>query len=125
MTDLVSPASEFGLPLECVVAFPADNEVLWRITLHQDPSLFDFFSFAQMGDPNRGPAILAVGVSMYSTQSQAEAMRDRFRRGQFVVAVRLAPQKGFSLARTRRTPGHHTVWGTAEKLLAAARETAE
>jgi hypothetical protein len=125
MTDLVQPASAFGLPPECVVAFPADDEVLWRITRHEEPSLFDFFSFAKMGDPNRGPAILAVGVSMYSTQSQAEAARDRFRRGQFVVPVRLPHNGGFSVARTRRTPGHHTVWGTPEKLLAAARETAE
>lgn len=125
MPDLVRPASEFGLPSEAVVAFPADNEVLWRITLHEEPSLFDFVSFARMGDPNRGPAILAAGVSMYSTKSQAEATRDRFRRGQFVVPVQLIRQEGFSLARTRRTPGHHTVWGTPEKLLAAARDTAE
>lgn len=118
--DLAPLPAALGLRPGSIVAVPSDGEILWRITAGVEPVKADFLSMAALGDPNRGPAILTLGVSMFSTREQAEQVRDRFRRGQHVVAVRLPGGHGFSLARTGRTPGHHTVWGTPDDLLAVA-----
>ena len=117
--DLVSPPGRFGLGSKCVVSVPADGEMVWRITTDLDPVVDDFLSFAALGDPERGPAILALGVSVYSTRQQAEQIRDAFRRSQHVAAIELPANRGIHLARTGRTPGHHTVWGKPDRLLAA------
>jgi hypothetical protein len=117
--DLVSPPGHFGLGSKCVVAVPADGEIVWRITADLEPAVDDFLSFAALGDPNRGPAILSLGVSVYSTRQQAEQIRDAFRRGQHVVSIELSADLGIHLARTARTPGHHTVWGKPDRMLAS------
>jgi hypothetical protein len=122
--DLVSPPGRFGLGSKCVVAVPAEDEIVWRIAANLEPAINDFLSFAPLGDPDRGPTILSLGVSVYSTRQQAEQIRDEFRRGQHVVAIELAANRGIHLARTGRTPGHHTIWGKPDRLLAAAVRTA-
>jgi hypothetical protein len=123
--DLVPPPGGFGLGSKCVVAVPVDGETVWRISAGPEPAVRDFLSFAALGDPDRGPAILSLGVSVYSTRRQAQQIRDRFRRGQHVVAIQLPVNGGIHLARTGRTPGHHTVWGKADRLLAAVVGSAE
>jgi hypothetical protein len=107
------------------VAIPADGETVWRITADPEPAVNGFRSFAELGDPDRGPTILSLGVSFYSTREQAEQIRDRFRRGQHVVAVRQPGNRGIQIARTGRTPGHHTIWGKPDRLFAAAARSAE
>ncbi len=123
--DLVSPPGRFGLGSKCVVAVPADGEIVWRITADLEPAADDFLSFAASGDPDRGPAILSLGVSVYSTRQQAEQIRGAFRRGQYVVAIELPANRGIHLARTGRTPGHHTVWCKPDRMLAAVVGSAE
>ena len=123
--DLVPPPTHFALDPKCVVAAPADGETVWRITAAREPALDDFLSLAALGDPNRGPAILTLGVSVYATQQQAEQIRDRFRRGQHVIGIQLPPNAGIHIARTGKTPGHHTIWATPDRLLAAAAMSAE
>jgi hypothetical protein len=122
--DLAPTPSSLGLAPGSIVAVPANGEILWRITLGEDPVTSDFLSMTALGDPNRGPAILTLGVSMFSTRGQAARIRDRFRRDQHLVAVGLSVGRGFSLARTGKTPGHHTVWGEPDRLLAAALDSA-
>ena len=123
--DLGPPPARFGLGSGCVVAVPAEGEIVWRITADSEPVVDDFLSFAALGDPHRGPAILSFGVSVYSVRQQAEQIRNRFRRGQHVVAIQLPANRGIHLARTGRTPGHHTIWGSPDRLLAAVVGSAE
>jgi hypothetical protein len=123
--DLAPSPESLGLERGTIVAVPASGETLWRITTKAGPSRSDFLSVAALGDPNRGPAILTLGVSMFATREQAEQIRDRFRLGQHVRALLLPSNRGFSIARTGRTPGHHTVWGTPEDLLAVTLGTAD
>ena len=123
--DLVRPPESFGLGAKCVVAVPADGETVWRITAGPEPAVGDFLSIAALGDPDRGPAILSLGVSVCSTRDQAEQIRDKFRRGQHVLAVQLPANGGFHLARTGRTPGHHTVWAKPDRLVQAVVGSAE
>jgi hypothetical protein len=123
--DLVSPPGRFGLGSTCVVAVPAEGEIVWRITAELEPAVNDVLSFAALGDPDRGPTILSLGVSVYSTEQQAEQIRDAFRRGQHVVPIKLAPNSGMHLARTGRTPGHHTIWAKPDRLLSVVVRTAE
>jgi hypothetical protein len=115
--DFAPLPAALGLETGSVVAVPANGETLWRITVGPEPTKADFLSVAALGDPNRGPAILTLGLSVFASRQQAEQIRDRFRRGQHVSAVSLPANRGFSIARTGRTPGHHTVWGTPDDLL--------
>jgi hypothetical protein len=104
------------------LAAPAEGQLLYRITVRETPSVHDFLSSRDKHDPQkRGEYwFLYVGLSMFADAAQAEAIRDRFRQGQHVAEIPLAPDRGFMLARTRRTPGHYTVWGRPEDLLEVA-----
>jgi hypothetical protein len=104
------------------MAAPASDQVLHRITVREAPSVHDFLSNRDKHDPQMPGEywFIYVGLSMFETSTQAEAIRDRFRQGQHVAAVPLYEDHGLMLARTRRTPGHYTVWGDPEVLLALA-----
>jgi hypothetical protein len=121
--DLAPSPEALGLQAGTTVAVPAQGQTLWRITTEATPGTADFLSMAALGDPNRGRAILTLGVSMFATRKQAEQIRDRFRRGQHVSAVSLLANRGFSIARTGGhqgiTPfGDHPIRGSPDGLLA-------
>ncbi len=85
------------------------------------PSILDFLSNRDKESPRmRGEDwLLYSGISVFETREQAEALRDRIQRhqGRDVYEVPLPPGFGFMIARTRRTPGHHTLWGRPRDLL--------
>jgi hypothetical protein len=122
MTDLAPRPHDVGLGPDFIVAVPADGQVLYRITADATPKVHDFLSKRDKHDPQMRQEhwLLYVGLSMFAEEAQAEAIRDRFRPHQHVAEVHLRTKRGFSLARTGKTPGHHTVWGKPEDLLAAA-----
>ena len=122
MTDLAPRPQDVGLAPHVIVVIPAAGEVLYRITVDATPKVHDFLSKRDKHDAQiRGEHwLLYVGLSMFADEAQAEAIRDRFRPHQHVAEVELRPGRGITLARTGKTPGHHTVWGRPEDLLAAA-----
>lgn len=70
--DLAPSPAALGLQAGTIVAVPAEGQTLWRIITEATPARADFLSGAELGDPNRGPAILTLGVSMFATRKQAE-----------------------------------------------------
>ena len=122
MADVAPRAQDAGLDPGWIVVLPADGHVLNRITVDPTPKVHDFLSKRDKHDPQlRGEHwLLYIGLSMFADAAQAEAIRDRFRPHQHVAEVPLRKGRGFTLARTGKTPGHHTVWGGPEDLLAAA-----
>jgi hypothetical protein len=122
VTDLAPRAFDAGLDASWIVVIPAGGQILYRITGDATPKVHDFLSKRDKHDPQmRGEHwLLYVGLSMFADEAQAEAIRDRFRPHQHVAEVPLRGGRGFTLARTGKTPGHHTVWGRPEDLLAAA-----
>lgn len=124
MAELPPDPTTLGMPSEAVVAVPAAGQLLYRIIVDEKPAIQDFLSNhdkhnRQMG---REPWLLYNGLSMLADAGQAAEMRDRFRRGQHVAEIVLNPGMGIMLARTLKTPGHHTVWGRPEDLLMLALE---
>lgn len=121
--DELPPGPErFGLDAPWTIAAPAEGQALYRITRETIPTVHDFLSNHDKHDPQRRGEywLIYVGLSMFADRSQAEAVRDRFKRDQNVCEIRLIAGRGFMLARTRRTPGHYTVWGRPEDLLEVA-----
>jgi hypothetical protein len=96
--------------------------VLYRITVEEKPAITDFLSNCAKHRPQmRGePWVLYNGLSMFQDEGHAAQLRDRLMPRQNVSPVPLIAGLGFSLARTRRSPGHHTVWGRPEDLLMTA-----
>jgi hypothetical protein len=122
MTDLAPTPQDVGLDRNFIVVAPANGEVLYRIIADSTPKVHDFLSKRDKHDPqmSREHWLLYIGLSMFADQAQAEETRDRFKPDQHIAEVELRRGRGFTLARTFRTPGHHTVWGRPEDLLAAA-----
>lgn len=95
--------------------------MLYRVTVGEKPAITDFLSNCAKHRPQmRGESwVVYSGLSMFEDEGQAAEIRDRFMPRQHVSPVPLTARRGFSLARTRRTPGHYTVWGRPEDLLMA------
>jgi hypothetical protein len=122
VVDLPPGPDAFGLEIPWALAAPGEGRLLYRIVTRETPSVHDFLSKRDKRDRQmHGESwFLYVGLSMFAESSQAEAIRDRFKRDQHVAEVPLHANHGFMLARTRRTPGHYTVWGRPDDLLQVA-----
>lgn len=124
MTDLVPAPAEFGLPDDWAIVAAANGEIVYRIVEGEALSLRDFKSNRDKGEPQRWvqareDAVEYLGISVFATEDQARAMAVRFPKiGKGVAAVTLSQDMRF--ARTRRTAGHHTAWGSPEAFLGAA-----
>ena len=97
----------------------------YRIVATNPPTLADFLS-----DQERGRATLEdrpevqrlrTGRSVYATLAQARRKTRSYPfLGSYIAAVAVADESPLRVERTlRSSPGHHTVWGDAELLLAS------
>ena len=122
MAELPPEPTQFGFPRSWAIVAPAEGQVLYRITVDEKPAITDFLSNCAKHRPRmRGePWVLYNGLSMFEDEGHASQLRDRLMPRQYVSPVPLVAGLGFSLARTRRSPGHHTVWGRPEDLLMTA-----
>lgn len=122
MAEFPPEPTQFGFPRSWAIVAPADGQLLYRITVGEKPAITDFLSnWAKHRPQMRGePWVLYNGLSMFEDEGQAAELRDRLMPRQHVSPVPLMPGLGFSLARTRRSPGHFTVWGRPEDLLMSA-----
>src|SRR4051794_12127218 len=121
MAALPPAATTFGEAREAVLARPADGQVVYRVLAGAQPDPWDFKSRAERGDDRipGEPAILWVALSVFDRADRAWKLVDRGL-GRGVAAVELHGEDGVHLARTRRRPGHHSVWGEADRLAARA-----
>ena len=122
MAEFPPEPTQFGFPHSWAIVAPAEGQVLYRITVEEKPAINDFLSnFAKHRPQMRGePWVLYNGLSMFEDEGQAAELRDHLRPQQHISPVPLTAGLGFSLARTRRRPGHYTVWGRPEDLLMTA-----
>lgn len=124
MTDLAPTAVSYGLAEEWIIVVPASGEVVYRVVAGDPLTVRDFKSNRDKGEAQRwvraGESSLEyLGISVFATEAQARAVVERFPKiGSRIAAVTLSEDMRF--ARTRRTPGHHTAWGSPEAFLDAA-----
>ena len=104
------------------------RRTLYRIVRTNPPTLDDFTSGARQGRPI--PAHLPGelhrlwdGLSAYATLVQARRKQRRSPNiGGYVAALELVATGSVRVERTTREPGHHTVWGPPDALLACVVE---
>lgn len=95
------------------------ERTFYRIVKADPPTVADFLSARALGlplRPNESEDIWA-GLSVWATEAQARRQQRRFPRlGDFAAALVIDDEQ----VRVARTygPGHHTIWGDPEALLA-------
>ena len=92
------------------------------------PTEDDFRSNYELGKPprryERTWAVMHVGVSVFREPEQAGELARRFPPiGAHVAHLRLEPDRGINLASTGKIPGHYSVWGSPDQLLACVVDT--
>ena len=92
----------------------------FRIVKTAPPTVADFLSAKALGLPRRPnePEEIWAGLSVWATEAQARRQQRRFPRlGNFAAVLVIDDEQ----VRVERTygPGHHTIWGDPEALLAA------
>jgi len=98
----------------------------WRIVRTNPPTRRDFLSHVALGIPIRGEddATLrqAHGISVYATEAQA---RRKARAvpvlGGWLAELAIGESVAVTVERTAGGPGHHTIWGDADALLACVK----
>ena len=104
--------------------------VVFRIVNHDPPEYGDFLSDRVEGEPWPGEDDLAiavwVGVSTFATEIQArnKASGAHFM-GRYISELALPDGPAVPCARTGRTKGHHSIWGTPETLQACVQRTVD
>lgn len=116
---LAPPPTELGLPPEWLVVVPGAAQTIYRLVSRDPPRDRDFYSDRMKQRP-RGEGVLEtdhLGLSVFASEEQAFSMARRYPK--YVARVVLEPGHGLALARTiLDLPGHYTIWGTPEELLA-------
>jgi hypothetical protein len=102
-------------------AFPRRS--LYRILVVGAATRDDFRSYAALHRPlpeGATPDIVDRWhvISMYDAEERARTVAARFGLGAHIVAVDLTDDRLFRVERTGRRPGHYTVWGDPDALLA-------
>lgn len=96
--------------------------ILYRAVQTDPPSLLDFTSNAAQGRPLFEPTPenhrLWTGLSCWATAAQARRNARRFRRqGDYIATIAVEAGAPIQVEKSRG-PGHHTLWGPPEALLA-------
>jgi hypothetical protein len=100
---------------------PAEpGERVFRLLEGAEPSIQDFVTDEQSEKTENlarsGSMAIYRGISVRRTLPQARRVARQLRRG-FVAELELTWRDGDAIARTFKTPGHHTLWGHPDLLL--------
>lgn len=101
-----------------LVLAPAHGQVLYRTVGRSEARAHDFGSARDKQRPRKHdePYVDHLGVSMFASEDLARENAVRFPK--IIAAVRLAPGRGFTVARTYADiEGHFSVWGEPADLL--------
>jgi hypothetical protein len=96
---------------------------LFRIVASDPPTLQDFFSDEEAGDPEPDKSdvqrhLLWQGRSAYSTEAQPRRKAKGFPLlGAYIAELRLPDDPAITYARTTASTGHFTIWGDAHDLM--------
>jgi hypothetical protein len=96
---------------------------LFRIVASDPPTLQDFLSDEEAGDPEPDQSDplrhrLWQGRSAYNTEAQARRKARGFPLlGAYIAEVRLPDDPAISYERTTKSMGHFTIWGDARHLM--------
>jgi hypothetical protein len=97
----------------------------FRIVETNPPTLWDFMSMEERGKELQFQTPLALrlwtGLSVFEEIAQAHAQRERYPYlGDYIAELEIPTDRypEIRCERTTRTPGHWTLWGDANELLA-------
>lgn len=102
------------------------TRTFYRLIASDRPTAIDFTSNAALGRSLRrpDPAVQRLwdGLSVFDSEMGARAHAARHPQlGRFIVELVVPLAGTFRVERTTRTPGHYTLWGAPETLLACVR----
>ncbi len=96
---------------------------LYRIVEHDPPTLEDFMSDEDLGEPppedaDRQTLRMWRGISVFATEAQARAKATRLPLGDYIAEVEVPPGADLKIERTggKRARGHHTLWARPEEI---------
>ena len=118
-----------GHPAITVFQLPPNGTLdAFRVVKADPPSEDDFRSHYELGKPPRRHerewAVMYMGLSMFREPDQAAWVARRWSAiGDHVAHLRLEPDRGINLASTGKIPGHYSVWGSPDQLLACVVDT--
>lgn len=100
------------------------SRTFFRVVKTNPPKLEDFLSNDEKGmmppDPRPETLLIWAGVSVYATMAQARQMARRYTgHGDFLASIAVQEGSTIRVERTLGRPGHHTIWGSSDALLAA------
>jgi hypothetical protein len=102
---------------------PLPSRLFYRIVATVPYTRDDFRSYAALNKPLPEGASPDVaerwhGISMYDSEERARAIAMRFGLGTHIAALDLTDDRPFRVERTGQRPGHYTVWGDPDAMLA-------
>jgi hypothetical protein len=116
----VPPAKQVGLDADWLVVVPAAGQLLFRLVGSGTSRPRDFQSDRDKERPQwpEQSYVDYLGVSMFETVELAEENAVRYPK--MIASVRLAADKGFTIARTYvDIEGHYSAWGDPERFRAS------
>ena len=101
------------------------ERVFYRVVATDPPTQRDFLSHKALGIPLRSPndQDLWEGISVQATEQQARKRARLPGFGRYIAGLVVREGGSISWRRTGRQPGHHTLWGDPEELLACVVRT--
>ena len=101
------------------------TRTFFRVVANDPPTRRDFMSHEVFGIPLRNPddRDLWQGISVQATEQQARRRARLPGFGGHIAEVVVVDGGPIAWRRTGRQPGHHTLWGTPDDLLASVVRT--
>lgn len=102
---------------------PSFGRSLYKIVASDPPTLDDFLSDEEAGDPEPDKSDvqrhrLWQGRSAYNTEAQARRKARGFPLlGAYIAELRLQEDPAITYERTTKSTGHFTIWGDARHLM--------
>lgn len=99
--------------------------VFYRVVRTDPPTRRDFLSQQALGLPLQNPddRELWEGISVQATEQQARKRARLPGFGRYIAEIVIAEGGSIAWRRTGRQPGHHTLWGDPDDLLACVVRT--
>ena len=97
-------------------------DTFYRVVKSNPPTERDFWSHQALGFPllRAEDREIWTGISVQATEQQARQRAKIPGLGSYIAKLVVADTSAIRVRRTTRRPGHHTLWGEPDELLAYA-----